>query len=111
MFRRTLTVTRTEPGQYVDGIWQEGAASTFEGKYSVQPTSPDDMQRVPEGRRDRVAYTLYGDPALRQADDDAGTNADRVEIDGASFEVSATQEWRNGIVPHHQAVVTKEPDQ
>jgi len=111
MFRRTLTVTRTNPGQYVDGIWQEGAASTFEGRYSVQPASPDDMQRLPEGRRGRDAYTLYGEPELLQADANAGTNADRVEIDGAMFEVGATQEWRNGIIPHHRAVVTREPEQ
>jgi len=110
MFRRTLTVTRPT-GDYVDGIWVPGTPYTFEGRYSVQPASPDDMQRLPEGRRGRDAYTLYGEPELLQADANAGTNADRVEIDGATFEVGATQEWRNGIIPHHRAVVTREPEQ
>lgn len=111
IFRRPLTVTRYANGQWVDGIWQEGVAETLTMHASVQPTSPDDMVALPEGRRDRQAFTLYSNEALRVADDDGGTNADKVEISGATYEVSARQPWQNGIVPHHRSIVTKVPDQ
>lgn len=108
IFRRPLTVTRHQPGQYVNGLWVEGATETFEARYSVQPTSPNDMQALPEGRRERRAYTLIGDTPLRSVE--ATTNPDRVEIDGEMYEVSAVQEWRNNIIPHTQVIVTREPE-
>jgi len=108
-FRRTLSIQRVSPGQYVNGIWQEGSISVVNGRYSVQPTSPDDMQRLPEGRRERVSYTLFGNPPLQTADDNAGTNADTVDINGETFEVSAVQLWENNIIPHCKAIVTKVP--
>jgi hypothetical protein len=106
IFRRPLTITRHQPGQYVKGIWQEGATETFEAYYSVQPTSPDDMQSLPEGRRERRAYTLIGDTPLRSVQ--TTTNPDLVEIDGEMYEVSAVQEWRNSIIPHTRVIVTRE---
>jgi len=109
--RRPLTVTRYEPGAYDNdtGLWVEGETETFTASYSVQPTSPDDMQALPEGRREQRAYTLIGDTPLRSVQ--ATTNPDKVEVDGEKYEVSAVQEWRNSIVPHTRVIVTREPEQ
>lgn len=110
-FRRPLTVTRYGEGEWVDGMWQEGEPETLIIRASVQPTSPDDMEMLPEGRRDRQAFTLYSDDPFRTADDNEGTNADRVEIDGVTYEVSARAPWQNSIIPHHRSVVTKVAEQ
>ena len=107
--RMPLTIRRTEGGEYVDGIWQPGTESEFTARYSVQPTSPDDMEMLPEGRRDRQAYTLFGDKPLRKATDEG--NADRVLIYGEWYEVSAHQPWRNGLIPHERIVATKLEEQ
>ena len=102
--RRTVTIYRQTGGEYVDGVWQAGSETELTGEYSVQPTSPDDMQTLPEGRRERRAYTLYGDDSLNPV----GTqNPDQVEIDGERYEVSAVQEWRNSIIPHCRSIVTR----
>lgn len=110
IFRRPLTVTRKSGGGYVDGIWQPGDETTITVKASVQPTSPDDMELLPEGRRDRQAFTLYCDTPLRVSGDVEGANADLVDIEGVSYEVSARRPWQNNIISHHVAVVTRIPD-
>ena len=107
--RMPLTIRRTEGGEYVDGIWQPGTETEFTARYSVQPASPDDMEMLPEGRRERKAYTLFGDTALRTVTD--ADNADKVLIYGEWFEVSAHQAWRNGLVPHERMVATRLEDQ
>ena len=110
VFRRPLTVTRKSGGEYVDGIWQPGSESQITIQASVQPTSPDDMELLPSGRRDRQAFTLYADTPLRISGEVEGSNADTVNIDGAKYEASARRPWQNNIINHHVTVVTKVPD-
>ena len=107
--RMPLTVKRTTGGEFVDGIWVPGAETEFTARYSVQPTSPDDMAMLPEGRRDRQAFTLFGSTALRKATDEG--NADRVLIYGEWYEVNAHQPWRNGLIPHERMVATRLEEQ
>lgn len=102
--RQLLTVYRVSEGQYVDGIWQPGTETSFEARYSVQPTDTDDLESLPEGRRQQRAYTLIGSTELRGLTD---ANPDQVEIDGERYEVSAVRYWRNGIIPHTWAIVTR----
>lgn len=107
VFRRSLTGYRVTPGQYVDGIWQDGTESEITVTASVQPTSNDDVEALPEGRRQARNYTLITDDDLRGLTD---ANPDQVEIEGERYEVSAIQLWANGIIPHKRAVVTRMED-
>ncbi|TQE99496.1 MAG: hypothetical protein FKY71_08295 [Spiribacter salinus] len=111
MFRKPLTVQRQQPGEYVNGIWTPGGITPFTVQASVQPASPEDMERLPEGRRDRQSFMLYSDLALRAADDNTGVNADVVEIDGADYQVQMTAPWQNGVIPHNVALVTRKVEQ
>ena len=106
--RKEITVYRVSAGQYVDGVWQEGTETSFTDRFSVQPTSPDDMEMLPEGRRQNRAYTLIGDNMLRGVTD---SNPDQVEIEGERYEVSAAQRWGNSIIPHARNVVTRLDEQ
>jgi hypothetical protein len=107
VFRRSLTVIRQQPGQYVNGVWQPGSEETLTIRASVQPTSPDDIERLPEGRRERQAFTLYSSQALRIIDESEETNADIVEIDGQRYEATARQPWQNNLINHHRTIVTR----
>lgn len=106
--RKPIKAYRTSGGQYVEGVWQEGSEVSFTVNVSVQPSAPDDMESLPEGRRQRRAYTLFGDKDLRGVEDG---NPDQVEIDGDRYEVSSVQYWRNTILPHVKSVVTRLPDE
>ena len=111
-FRQPLTVTRDGgEGEWVNGIWQPGAPTTLTARCSVQPSNQNDMEMLPEGRRDRQAFTLYGRTELKMADDNAETNADRVEIYGDMFEVTHVERWTNGIINHFKSIVVKEAEQ
>jgi len=107
--RRPLTIRRETGGGYNDsGVWEPGTTEEFTARYSVQPTSPDDMQSLDEGRRERRNYTLFGGNPLLSVGDE---NPDLVKVDGEWYEVSAVQEWRNTLIPHTRAIVTRLEDQ
>ena len=106
--RRQLTIRRKSGGGYESGLWVPGTVTEFTARYSVQPTSPDDMQTLPEGRRERRAYTLFGSKPLLSV---GAENPDMVSVDGEWYEVAAVQEWRNTLIPHTRAIVTRLEDQ
>lgn len=106
MFRKALTVTRFGAGAYVAGRYVPGtplAPITIQG--SVQPTKPEDLQLLPEGRRVDATYRIYTDAELiipRESTDD---KADQVTIKGEQFEVIALADWQNGVLPHRRYIV------
>lgn len=107
VFRKPVTVKRTQTGSYIDGFWQEGGVVSPDPVIlaSVQPASQDDMQLLPEGRRVTGAYRVYTNDMLNLA---IGTqNADRVVINGADYEVMAEAGWANGIIPHKSYLVAR----
>lgn len=112
-FNQPIKITRQKPGKYVKGVWQPGDESTFTVQTSVQPTGKNDADNLPEGRRQDQSYALYtaiGQP-LKAADDGSQTQSDRAEIYGDIYEVMHTEQWQNGLIPHHRTLVVKEADQ
>lgn len=105
--RKTLTITRYSAGTRVKGTWVEGTPSTFEADYSVQPLTGREMQLLPEDRRTTQSYRLYGDTKLYTVDVNTGTNADRVTIDGETYEVFSCAPWQNTIINHYKIIVIK----
>jgi len=90
VFRRPLTVQRKTAGTYEE----DGAT----GKA---------LQALPEAQRDLETYTLYTDTALNVANQDAGTTADIVTINGVGFVVQRKSPWQNNIVNHNAYLVQK----
>lgn len=99
IFNQALFVLRPAEGYYEGGEWFEGSESTFTIRSSVQPTSPRDLQLLPEGRRVVAAYTLYSKSVIREKD--------RITIYGDQYEVLKVFVWQNGILPHYQAIASK----
>jgi len=106
-FNTALQVHRDTAGQYVDGVWQEGARKQFTLLASVQPTNQNDMAKLEGGREYQQTYTLYSNARLRQANQKDGLNADLIMIDGDEFEVVHTERWQNGLISHHMAIVER----
>lgn len=105
--RTTLTVTRLDAGSFVNGLWVEGSPSTFDIQCSVQPLTPDEMELVPEGRRDGEVFNLFTGTRLLPANPPDSKNADKVSIDGRDYEVLSCARWQNRILPHYKAVVVQ----
>jgi len=108
--QHTLTVTRYSAGSLVKGRWVEGTPSTFTIKASVQPLRGKDIELLPEGRRTGFSQVLFTDTELKIITEGATpVNADRVSIDGSSFEVLHVEPWNNlGTLNHYRAIVTRE---
>ena len=98
-FRRAVTVTRQAAGAFVAGVWVPGAESTVTIRASVQPATAEDMQRLPEGRRQTGAVRLYTSAALLT---EVGTQkADRITLPTGTYEVAQADQWQNGVLPHN----------
>lgn len=97
----TYTVTR-RPRATVggDGVFQPGAPTTFtigDGTpfpASVQPASGRDLLRLPEGRRSIETRVVYTNFELQTGGQATAFEADRIEIEGDSWEVQQLAPWR-----------------
>ena len=98
-FRRPVTITRQAAGAYVAGVWVPGAESTVTIRASVQPATAEDMQRLPEGRRQTGAVKLYTSAALKT--EIGNQKADRVTLPTGTYEVAQADQWQNGVLPHN----------
>ena len=105
-FRQTITGQRYDgAGAYVNGVWDESASSEISFTASVQPASAKEMLTLPEGRRDRETYRLYTSFELKTADEATEVNADRVTLNGKTFEVLSVGRWQNNVINHYKALV------
>lgn len=85
-----------------DGRGVPGALTTSTIQASVQPLDGDDAATLPEGERASRWRKLYTETALRAVDQYGAAMADRVVIDGATFEVRTVARWR-AVILHYRA--------
>lgn len=104
-FRKEVTVKQKSGGGFVKGVWVEGSEASITILASIQPTSPTDMESLPEGRRNRKAFRLYTNVKLN---DLSTENPDTAEIDGKDYEITAEMQWQNEVINHYKYIVTKE---
>lgn len=97
--RRFAAGTRGADGRFTAGASTD---STIYG--TVQPPSGDVMATLPEGERSRRGRRVITTSELRAVDQDAGTPADQVLIDGLYWEVRTVSRW-NAILPNYDATV------
>ena len=104
-FRKTLTrKTKTGPDTIVDGYAVLSATTDSTFLASVQPLMPQEIEHLPEGRRNSKTYWLYTDEDLNMI---TANNADQVEIDSELYEVWKKESWQNGVIPHFKILVGK----
>lgn len=106
VFRTSLQIKRKTTGMYVNGHWQEGAETSFTIYGDVQPTNPNDMDQLPEGRRINDTVTVYTDTLLNSIDG-TGQNPDIVIYEGNRYEVLKSYHWRTKIIPHYKLIIGK----
>lgn len=103
-FRQPIEIKRFTDGEFVNGFWQEGAQESFMIMASVQPTTGEDLESLPEGRRTSQSLRLYTDTLLKTVHD---KNPDKVTLFGNDFEVMTVEPWQNNVISHYKCVVIK----
>lgn len=91
-----------------NGRWTPGAATSTTIEASVQPASGKVLATLPEGERSRDPRTIFTFDPLRVASQFDGTDADRLTIDGASYEVRELTDWRTAApIAHYEALALR----
>jgi len=98
-FNQTLTGEIPGAPTNVGGVMQPGTPTALEVKASVQPSSSNDLQMLPEGRRVYKSFTLYSRQEIKEQY--------RLTIYGDLYECVHAEPWKNGIIPHFKAVFQK----
>lgn len=108
VFRKAVSVVRVSNGAWVGGVWVPGApVSGVTVQASVQPSSQDDLQLLPEGARLDGSVTLYTNDALQIAEEGSNEISDRIVHDGSEYKVMAKAVWDNGLIPHNRYVCVR----
>ena len=88
-----ITVTRTVPGAYVDGVYVKGSTSTFKTLASVQQPTLQQLQILPEGERDKNPRLFISKKPLRGTSDRDGIIADVILFKGMNFKIIDLGDW------------------
>jgi len=113
-FRKPYTIIRRAPGQYVHGIWQEGAAQEIVIEASVQPLNEQEVQTLPEGKRSGKAFKLFTGTELYEADQETesqdGRSADHIVIGGKAYEILRVLPYQAGLINHYKCYAVEVPE-
>ena len=109
-----LTLTRIpRTGGYVQGKYStiDGTSETIKG--SFQPANGQELQALPEGRRQRQTFKVYTKTELtapRQDRSGDETPGDIIEYKNKRYEVVTVGPWENGIINHFKAIIQEEKE-
>ena len=79
-FAVKLTLKTTAAGSYVNGKWVEGSQNTDIVFYGViQPTTPEDLQILPEGERRKQMKTIWTKTLLKVDGNENNKNSDIIK--------------------------------
>ena len=108
IFRSPVTLRRFQSGGYSNGRWTDGIYTDMPITSSIQPMKGEEMQELPEGRRESEGYRLFTSALIHTVTD---VNPDLVLFLGKTFEVVQVLPWQNsqalGLVHHYQYIVLR----
>jgi hypothetical protein len=103
--RMQIPLTRRLKGTYSNGVYAPGAQTSTTIRASVQPTSPDDLLSLPEGRRTTASYKLYTNNLIQEQT--STHDPDVVTLFGEKYEVVKIFNWQNNLISHTKAIAVK----
>lgn len=111
-FQKQYTVTRTAPGNYVDGTFVGGSTTTFPIKASAQPLKPEVIQEYNFGRRNSKFMFLFTETKLQVVTAATGAGnpgaiQDMVSFAGEMYNVEKEEIWSNNVIPHYKYLIVK----
>lgn len=104
----SYNVTRRAVPLMVDGRVLPSSSTALVVSGSLQPSSGRDVQRLPEGLRDRETIVFFTSTELQAADPATGEPGDRLVANGHTFEVQTHERWQD-LGNFHRFVLVKVP--
>lgn len=88
-----VTVERTSTGSFVDGLYVKGAVSTFKTLASVQQPTPNEIQNLPEGERNKDVRKFICAKVVRTTNDRDELIADLILYKSNKYKIISTNDW------------------
>ena len=74
---------------------------------TVQPVQGKDLQLLPEGMRDKEAFTVWTETDCDTANEGTTEKPDELQINGDWYKVTKKRAWQIGLIPHYEIIVVK----
>lgn len=106
---RNFTVTRYAAGSYDEttGLYVAGTTSTIQVKASLQPLSPEELDRHAGGDRTKTYFKFYTSVDMQNIEGDGLKKADKIEINGIKFRLISIERWPT----YYMSILASENDQ
>ncbi len=106
VFSRSIPKFSFSGGAYdAAGKYVGGAEAQTSILASCQPTKPEDVELLPEGRRDDGGtYRIYTNDTLETI---TSENPDQIELFGERYEVFENERWGNNLINHNKYLALK----
>lgn len=102
-FKHQYVARRLEPDTNCGGYSAPGGHEDFLVTLNVQPLSSDELQALPEGERTVKRIKSIGETKFKPADEETGTEGDRLYYDGKWYECKSCQTWDHTLLAHTEA--------
>ena len=93
-----------------DGTTTVGSENSFTIKASCQPSRAEDVQLLPENRRNNGGtFRIYTNDTLRTINEttDPNSNPDQIELFGERYEIFQSETWGNNLINHNKYLAVK----
>lgn len=97
MCSSSVTIERTGPGRYIGGVYRKDPTpETFHCTGSMQPATPEEIQRLPELQRTEEVFAFFTTFKLQVGDAESREESPDIVIwKGQRFEVSGEEAWKH----------------
>ena len=92
---KVTSVRRSEPGEYIDGMYVAGTTFVFKCLCSTQQPTPKELQILPEGMRNRDILKFISNKPLRGTSDRDNIQADVVRHRGKDYSITHEGDWND----------------
>ena len=97
----------TQSGGFIEGVYQEGATSTFDIVMSVQPLNGKELEILAQGERTKRFVKGYTTTRLYTVKENDSKRADVVAYDDTRFEVQSVERWVDGNLQHYKTFMAE----
>jgi len=108
-FEVDVTVTRQDTAvTFVNGRAVQAPTSTFTIRASVQPTTPDDLQELPELERSTESIMLLSETELFTTRQNGSQAADLIEYRGVQWKVIMVERFDTSLLDlNHYTIIAQ----
>ena len=105
--RFVVDIIRTAAGDWIDGVFVNGAQTTFQIVANVQPLTADELINLEEAQRTRETLKLYTRTTLLSAQESPSEVADQLSFDGKQYQIQQVYRYKGQHLRHNKAICVR----